>query len=173
MFELGFCGTRRAGAAVNRLAGLLSVAALLGLAGCGSDSGESSSRVGSLASDQDIEVVASWAKALSDGDLAAAAEYFAIPSVAQNGPALVRIDSTKTAETFNGSLPCGAILGKTSVTGDLITATFELTERPGRGRCGPGVGGVARVAFRIEDGLIVEWRRVGSVSPSAIDGQVV
>ena len=44
-------------------------------------------------------------------------------------------------------------------TGDVTTATFELTQRPG-GDCGSGTGGRAATAFKIEDGHIVEWSRV-------------
>ena len=39
-------------------------------------------------------------------------------------------------------------------------ATFRLTERPGPGVCGQGTGETAQTAFVIEDGEIVEWRRV-------------
>ena len=35
-----------------------------------------------------------------------------------------------------------------------------LTERPGEGMCGNGVGEQAKTAFVIRDGLITQWRRV-------------
>ena len=56
-----------------------------------------------------------------------------------------------------------------------MIATFELTERPGPGECGTGVGVLVRTAFRIEDGLIVEWRRVSNVpgSEQAPEGPLV
>ena len=55
-----------------------------------------------------------------------------------------------------------------------IIATFELTERPGGGQCGPGAGGEAKTAFVIEDGQIIEWRRaVGDEVEPAPEGPVV
>jgi hypothetical protein len=48
-----------------------------------------------------------------------------------------------------------------------VIATFRLTERPGPGRCGAGTGELARTAFRIAGGEIVEWLRVPtSTEPS-------
>ena len=67
---------------------------------------------------------------------------------------------------FNASLPCGAELTETEQRDEYVIATFELTERPGAGECGTGVGILARTAFKIEDGLIVEWRRVPNVPGS-------
>ena len=46
--------------------------------------------------------------------------------------------------------------------GEFTTATFRLTERPGPGVCGDGVGETAQTAFVIEEDKIVEWRRVGA-----------
>ena len=79
-----------------------------------------------------------WVTALRHGDANAAAGFFAIPSVAENGPVLLRIRSTEDAVQFNESLPCGARLVRADSAGDFTTATFRLTERPGRGSCGPG-----------------------------------
>jgi hypothetical protein len=105
-------------------------------------------------------VIGAWVDALRMGDVEEAASYFAIPSIAENGPILVRIRSGADAVEFNESLPCGAVLIRAEGEGDFTTATFELTERPGRGRCGSGVGETASTAFVIRDGEIVEWRRV-------------
>lgn len=107
----------------------------------------------------DVEVIDAWAKALREGDVRAAAAYFAIPSVAQNGPT-IRIGSRTDARLFNFSLPCGAVLVEAESRGRFTTATFRLTERPGAGTCGQGTGGEAQTAFVIEDGKITEWRRV-------------
>lgn len=107
----------------------------------------------------DVRVIDAWSDALREGDVDAAAAYFAIPSVAENGP-LLRIRSEDDARLFNASLPCGAILVRAESEGDFTTATFELTERPGPGACGPGTGGRAETAFVIENGKITEWRRV-------------
>ena len=100
-----------------------------------------------------------WAHALSRGDVDGAAEFFAIPSVAQNGPT-VRIDSPADAKLFNASLPCGASLEEATVDGEYTVATFRLTERPGEGICDAAADATAQTAFRIEDGKFVEWRRV-------------
>ena len=48
-----------------------------------------------------------------------------------------------------------------AATASWSLATFRLTERPGPGSCGTGTGATAQTAFLIEDGEIVEWRRVG------------
>ena len=105
-------------------------------------------------------VIDSWATNLSRGDIAAAARQFAIPSVAENGPASIRIRDAADARVFNASLPCGARLTQATQTGEIVIATFELSERPGPGSCGAGTGQTARTAFVIEDGKIVVWRRV-------------
>lgn len=106
-------------------------------------------------------VIDAWSSALREGDIEAAAELFALPSVAENGPQLTQIRNAADALAFNDSLPCGAQLTAAVTQGDFTTATFELTERPG-GDCATGVGEEAQTAFVIEDGKIVEWRRVGA-----------
>src|SRR5688500_11469130 len=106
----------------------------------------------------DVEVIRAWAEALTASDIDAAAEFFALPSQAENGLTF-DIETRDDARFFNESLPCGATLEETHVEGQFITATFELTERPGRGPC-PGSGNLAQTSFVIEDGAIVEWRRV-------------
>ena len=148
-------------------AALLALAATLG-ACSGSDpeptSAGSGGEIPGGADPADARVSDEWATALSEGDLEGAAEYFAIPSVAENGPVLIEIRELGDARAFNASLPCGAELVRAAAQGDFVVATFELTERPGPGACGTGTGGTARTAFVIEDGEIVEWRRVGSGS---------
>jgi hypothetical protein len=109
-----------------------------------------------------VAVIGAWVDALRAGDVEAAADYFAIPSVAENGPLLARIESRDDAVRFNESLPCGARLIRALSSGGFTTATFRLTERPGPGRCGPGTGETAKTAFVIRDGRIVEWRRVSA-----------
>jgi hypothetical protein len=119
-----------------------------------------------------IEVIDDWSGRLSEGDTEGAAELFAIPSLAVNGDLPLRLTSRDDALAFNRSLPCGAKLVKARPAGDLIAATFRLTERPG-GACGSGVGSLARTAFEIKDGHITEWRRLpdpGAVEPR---GEVV
>ena len=140
------------------------IAAVIALSSCGGDGGqpatsESDEPTADLEGpEEDVEVIRSWAEALTESDIEAAAEFFAIPSVAENGLSY-DIETVEDARFFNDSLPCGATLEETSVEGRFITATFELTERPGQGPC-PGSGNLAQTSFVIEDGAIVEWRRV-------------
>ena len=119
-----------------------------------------------------IEVIDDWSGRLSDGDTKGAAALFAIPSVAINGELPLQLTSREDALAFNRSLPCGAKLVKARPAGDLIAATFRLTDRPG-GACGSGVGNLARTAFEIEDGHIIQWRRLPD--PEALEprGEVV
>lgn len=126
---------------------------------CGGSGDEGAPRVPGDADPGDVEVIDGWSSALREGDVDAAAAYFAIPSIAENGP-LLRISNRDDARLFNRSLPCGARLVRAESQGDFTTATFELTERPGPGVCGPGTGGEAETAFVIEDGKITEWRRI-------------
>jgi hypothetical protein len=117
----------------------------------------------------EAQVIADWADTLRRGDVEGAAEFFAIPSVAENGGIVLEIESPEQAVLFNASLPCGARLVRAQAEGEFVTATFRLTERPGPGTCGSGTGAEAKTAFVIEDGEIVEWRRVaagGEQAPS-------
>lgn len=151
-----------------RLALAAIVTPLLALSACGgSDSTSSTSATSTVSGDADpadVQVIDGWATALRQGDVEAAAGYFAIPSVAENGPILVRIRSADDAVQFNESLPCGARLIRADSAGEFTTATFRLTERPGPGSCGPGIGSVAKTSFVIRDGKIAQWRRVGAGS---------
>jgi hypothetical protein len=148
----------------------------LAIAGCG-DGGEgasSSDRAGATTGGQDavpeiagdadpgdVRVIDGWVTTLRRGDVDAAARYFAIPSVAENPPLLFHIRSFDDARRFNRLLPCGARLIRAETQGEFTTATFRLTERPGPGVCGEGVGGTAKTSFVIRNGKIAEWRRVG------------
>lgn len=118
----------------------------------------------------DLEVISSWVGMLSDGDVEGAAELFALPSVAENGSLVTRIETREEALAFNESLPCGGEVTAAETTGDFTTATFRLTERPGGG-CGAGVGGAAATSFVIEGGKIAEWRRVGTDPDPDSSGQ--
>src|SRR5215208_3524064 len=146
----------------------LFVLALIALSACGGGNStsttESTTTIGGSADPADVEVIDGWVTSLRHGDVDAAADYFAIPSVAENGPILVRIRSVDDARQFNESLPCGARLIRADSAGEFTTATFRLTERPGPGLCGPGTGGVAKTSFVIRDGKIAQWRRVGAGS---------
>jgi hypothetical protein len=144
------------------LAGIGIAIALAGCGGGGSDSGRSAPEIAGDADPGDVRVIDAWVTALRRGDVDAASGYFAIPSVAENGPLLLHIRSRDDARRFNASLPCGARLVGAETAGQFTTATFRLTERPGPGTCGSGAGGLAKTSFVIRDREIVQWRRVGS-----------
>jgi hypothetical protein len=131
----------------------------LGLGGCSGGDDSDDPDIPGGADPEAIAVIDDWSTKLRSGDVDAAAELFAIPSVAQNGPT-VHIDDIGEARRFNASLPCGAELIRAEPDGDLVLATFRLAERPGPGSCGTGTGETAQTTFLIEDGEIVEWRRV-------------
>jgi hypothetical protein len=161
---------------VSGPAALAALAILLALSagGCGEKSEpeireppEAARVVPGGAEEADVRVIDAWARTLKRGDVDGAADYFAIPSVAENGPQLLRITEPAAARLFNASLPCGAVLTKAVDEGDFTVATFRLTERPGPGSCGDGTGNDAQTAFVIKDGKIVEWRRVGIGGPQA------
>jgi len=139
----------------------------------GGESGPPTGEIPGNADPGDVRVIDAWVTALAHGDVDTAAGYFAIPSVAENGPILARINSLDDARRFNRSLPCGARLIRAETQGDFTTATFELTERPGPGSCGDGVGHKAATAFVIKDGKIVEWRRVPATGGGSPSGEVV
>ena len=142
------------------LATLAVSAALAGCGGSGSSTTTSADMPGG-ANSADVAVIKAWADALRAGNIQTAAGYFAIPSVAENGPILLHIHGAEEARRFNESLPCGAILIRAQSAGEFTTATFRLTERPGPGVCGPGAGTTAETSFVIRDGKIAQWRRVG------------
>lgn len=152
----------------NRLTGFALAAAItvLALVACGEDGAETTIQGRDLteipggADPEAVEVVDEWATALAAGNVSKAASYFAIPSIAENGPSVVQIRDRGDALLFNGSLPCGAELLRAQQRGRFVVATFRLGERPGPGTCGAGTGARAKTAFRIEGGKIVEWRRV-------------
>jgi limonene-1,2-epoxide hydrolase len=149
-----------------RAIALLAALALLPVAGCGSsDSGETTTVAGNADPDA-VTVIRQWSDALRAGDIDAASDRFAIPSFVQNGSPLFELSSRRQVETFNQSLPCGARLTAASRSGRYTIATFVLTERPGPGQCGKGVGEAAKTAFVIQDGHIREWRRVVDAEPT-------
>jgi hypothetical protein len=114
-----------------------------------------------------VAVIRGWSDALRQGDLRAAARYFATPSLLVNGtdagghPLALEIRSLREAELANASLPCGATLVSTSRRGHFINALFRLSGRPGPGgsNCAGGVGTTARTDFVIAHGRIVQWIR--------------
>ena len=140
----------------------------MALGGCG-DSSEKEDVPGGADPDA-VEVIKHWSDELRAGDVAAASERFSIPSVVQNGTPALQLFDRSEVEAFNRSLPCGAKLTEATASGRFVIATFELTERPGPGECGNGVGETAKTAFVIHNGLITEWRRVVETQDDAPTG---
>jgi hypothetical protein len=139
---------------------------LLLLAGCGSSGSGDTGTVAGNADADAVKVIQQWADELRAGDVEAASDRFAIPSFVQNGSPLLELKNRRQIETFNQSLPCGARLTAASMSGRYTVATFVLTERPGPGQCGGGVGEAAKTAFVIQAGHIREWRRVVDTEPT-------
>lgn len=150
---------------------LVTALALIAFAGCGSDAPTETTAPAAgdprtaSADQEDLAVIEGWADTLGDGDVEGAADYFALPSTAENGPVVVNIEEREDAVAFNESLPCGARVIAARTTGDLTTVTFRLYERPG-GDCGTGVGARATTSFQVDDGKIVDWRRIGDLPPA-------
>ena len=140
-----------------RSAGLAIVVSATGLLACGGGDGSDEPRV--PAGHEKVVIIEGWVEALSAGEVEAAADYFALPSVAENGTPPVTLRTRADVIAFNRSLPCGARLVRARPLGRFIAATFRLTDRPG-GDCGPGSGQLARTAFVIREGKIVQWRRL-------------
>lgn len=151
---------------------MLLVLGVVGVAGCGSSSEEETTIPGG-ADPAAVRVIKGWVDELRAGDVIAASHRFALPSVVQNGTPPIQLTNLRQVEAFNSSLPCGARLTAATTSGKYTIATFVLTERPGVGECGNGVGDSAKTAFVIHDGLITEWRRVVDTSPGTDTGPVV
>ena len=107
------------------------------------------------------DVIRAWADTLRRGDVKGASAYFALPSTVSNGTPPIRLETRAEVEFFNSTLPCGAVVIATEdAPHGFVIATFRLTERPGRGRCGAGTGATARTALLVRDGHITDWLRV-------------
>jgi hypothetical protein len=156
---------------VKRLAAVLVLVAIAAAAvlvvAAGDDDSEDEREIPGDAEPENAAVIDDWAMTLAVGDVDGAAEFFAIPSVAENGGFVFEIETIADARDFNRSLPCGAELTRAEAEGEVTVATFRLTERPGPGTCGSGTGMTAQTAFLIEGGEIVEWRRVDDAGPEA------
>jgi hypothetical protein len=146
---------------------VLLTSGVVALSGCGSSGKDSDTTIPGGANPDTVGVIKRWADELRAGDVSAASERFAIPSVVQNGTPALRLTDRGEVEAFNRSLPCGAKLTEAFSSGKFTIATFELTERPGLGECGNGVGETAKTAFVIRNGLITQWRRVVDIDQSA------
>jgi hypothetical protein len=108
----------------------------------------------------EIRVIKGWSDALRHGHVRQAVAYFRVPARVSDGRPPIELTNRAQVRLFNASLPCGARLERTRrVPVSFVLATFVLTERPGRGRCGDGTGHRARTLFDIQDGHIVQWLR--------------
>jgi hypothetical protein len=97
-------------------------------------------------------VIAGWAQALRDGDIATAAGFFDLPAVVyQPGPGRtpLQLNTPATAEAFNAGFPCAAKLLSTNPDGRYVVATFVLIKH-GAQPCN-GEGNLARVGFVFGD----------------------
>jgi hypothetical protein len=113
-------------------------------------------------------VIRMWASALRHGHVAQAARVFALPVLVANGDNPRELHTRAQAKAFNRSLPCGAVIVRLDRTvNHFVVTTFRLVERPGPrpGRCGTGVGHLARTAFLIQHGRITRWVRVADPPP--------
>jgi hypothetical protein len=146
---------------MTRAIGVLVALGLIALSGCGSsdDNGNDTTIAGN-ADAADVQVIRGWADELRAGDISAASERFALPSLVQNGTGPLQLTTRRQVEAFNRSLPCGARLTAATSSGKYIIAAFVLTERPGEGQCGNGIGEQAKTAFVIQNGRITQWLRV-------------
>jgi hypothetical protein len=145
------------------------VLAALVLAACGGSSSDESSIPGGADADA-VQVIKDWADQLRAGHVEDASDFFTLPTTVQNGtPALILTQRQEVVQ-FNESLPCGARLTRAETHGRFTIATFVLTERPGAGECGAGVGETAQTAFVIHGGRISEWRRVVPTQQGAPTG---
>jgi hypothetical protein len=104
------------------------------------------------------QVIKGWSEALRHGHVTAAARYFSIPSVVQNGiPAF--LTSRAEIRQFNRGLSCGAkLLSVRRGAAHAVVATFRLTNRPGA-ECGTGKGSLAAAKIIVRRHLIIEWLR--------------
>ncbi|MEK6278270.1 MAG: nuclear transport factor 2 family protein [Actinomycetota bacterium] len=153
--------------AARGIAVAAALVATLGLGACGGDDGEDGLAL--PAGHGSVQVIEGWVETLSSGDVEGAADYFALPSVAENAAAPLALRTHADVVAFNRSLPCGAKLLRARPAGRLIDATFRLTERPG-GDCGSGTGLLARTAFLVRDGKIKLWRRLPNPPRRGPDG---
>jgi hypothetical protein len=119
-----------------------------------------------------VGVIRGWTDAQRASDVDRATSYFAVPAIVQNGTPPLELPTRAAVRSFNASLPCGAVLVRTSAgtqTGFTV-ATFRLVNRPGE-RC-DGTGHEARTAFQIQGGKIHAWLRIPDrASPTPLTPQ--
>ena len=102
--------------------------------------------------------VRAWSKALNADDNAAAGALFAPNARVVQGPLDVRLRTRALAVEFNAALPCAGKIVELRVSGDRVTATFMLGERPRHHCDAPGTKAAA--LFEIRKGKIVLWKQI-------------
>ena len=112
-------------------------------------------------------MIKGWTDALREGHVKEASRFWGLPALVSNGTPVYRLRKRSEVVLWNRSLPCGATFREAVDTGAYVVATLVLTERPGAGRCGTGVGNEAYTAFLIRRHKIVQWRRVVEPAPQA------
>jgi hypothetical protein len=135
--------------------------------GGGSDTGDDKAAGAGPITAKEKAVVRGWSDALRRGDVEAAVRYWRVPAIASNGGQPVRLLSRGAIRFWNTSLPCGAKLESVERDANYVLATFRLTERPGKGRCGSGVGDKARTLFLVRGGKIIQWLRAADPAPAS------
>ena len=107
-----------------------------------------------------VRVIRGWTDAQRASDVDRATSYFAVPAVVQNASPPEQLPSRAAVRDFNASLPCGAVLLRTSAATQpgFTVATFRLVDRPGQ-HC-DGTGNQARTAFGVRAGKIQAWVRI-------------
>ena len=111
------------------------------------------------ADEEAVAVVRAWSAALNASDNAAAGELFAPKAVVIQGADVIPLPTAAAAAELMAALPCSGELIDVSVADNVVTATFELGDRPAS-RCDAAPGALAAAEFLIEDGSIVVWQRI-------------
>ena len=132
----------------------LSLAATLLASGCGAG--------GRSAED----VVRAWSRALNAGDNEAAAALFAPGARVVQGGLVTVLATHADAVRWNRGLPCSGKIVDLERSGNDVTATFVLGDRPASACDGPGDRAAA--VFRIRGGHIVLWHQVPAPEPGGV-----
>ena len=155
---------------------------VLGVAACGSSGddskrfdlttpkpspagGGSASLSGEPVTAREKAVIRGWTDTLRHGKVKRAARYFALPAFVSNGTPVVKLTTRAQVEQFNRVLSCGAkAVSFQRSEHHFVITKFTLTERPGPGSCGSGVGQPAWSAILVRKGHITQWLRVADPS---------
>ncbi len=114
-------------------------------------------------------VVQRWLKALSDGDIPAAADTFAPNALVQNLRPPVRLRTRALRIAFNETFPCGAELSTASTVKGYLVVTYRLTDRKGSKCDGPG--GSAAGTIKVAGGKMTEWYRLPNPPDAGDDAE--